>query len=569
MKHMKKLCALGLVFVLAAGLCACSSKSSSQTNDADDEGAEEEIPVKIQTMVSNAVITLDAQAATDETSMEMIANFTDGLKQQADDGTIVNALCTDESLSKDKRVYTFTLREDAVWSNGDPVTAYDFVYGWQRAVDPNNENPNGYLLSDVAQIENASDILSGKKDVSSLGVKAIDDYTLEVTLNCPVNNFDELLCLPVFYPANQSYIESCGEDYATDADHILSNGAFLLTDYESSDTWIQFEKNEDYYDASSISVNELNYKIVQDSQTAILDMEDENLDVINISGDLAGEDMEETSYESVSTGCEWYLIPNTEDYKVLANKNLRKALTYAIDRDHLTNDVLADGCVASYAIVPTGISINPSDKSDFTSADTYSNEIGYDVKTAQKYLGKAKKQLKQTSFQLELLIDDDETSLAVGNAIKSQIEQNLEGVTITLRVEPKAQRLADEQSGNYCLSLTSLGGTYADASAYLEAFATASDNTWHTYVWTNSKYTNLVLSTLNGSVTSAKKRYSTLKKAESILMKQAAVIPLYEESNMIYTKDSVSGVVYHDTGITRSFKHATKDMTSEEDSDNE
>ncbi|MCR5666057.1 MAG: peptide ABC transporter substrate-binding protein [Eubacterium sp.] len=563
MKRMKKICAFGLAFTLAIGLCACSGSSDSTGKTTDGDNNEEETPVKIQSMFTNAIETLDAQAATDETSMEVIANFTDGLKQQADDGSIVNALCAEESVSDDKTVYTFTLREDATWSNGEPVTAHDFVCGWQRAVNPDNEdgNPNGYLFSDVAQIKGAAAILAGKKDVSELGVRAIDDYTLEVTLKCPVDNFDELLCLPAFYPACVSYVESAGEDYATDCDHVLSNGAFTLTDYDTSTNWIQFEKNEDYYDADSITVSELNYKIVQDSQSAILDYEDGHLDTITLSGEHALDDIEDASSKSIDTGALWYLSPNTVRYKELDNKNLRKALTYAIDRDSLTNDILNNGSTAAYSAVATGVDVNPKNDSDFTSGAEYSDYIGYDTKLAQKYLKKAFKQLGVTAFELELLVDDDETSQALGAAIKSQIESTLSGVTISLRIEPKAQRLADQADGNYCLALTCLSGYYSDASAYLEAFTSSKSNSRNYGALSDEKYDFLIYSVLDNSLSSAKACYKSLKKAEERLMKQAVMIPLYQEYDMVFTRSSVSNVVYHNSGILRSFKHATKDMS--------
>lgn len=144
-------------------------------------------------MLETPVQSLDPQIATDGTSFEVIADFTDGLMQMDADGAAVPACAESYEVSEDGKTYTFHIREDANWSNGDPVTANDFVFGWQRAVDPATASEYSYMLSDIGQVVNAAEIIAGEKDVSELGVKAIDDKTLEVQLNVPVSYFLSLM----------------------------------------------------------------------------------------------------------------------------------------------------------------------------------------------------------------------------------------------------------------------------------------------------------------------------------------------------------------------------------------
>ena len=170
--------------------------------------AVEESTSDLNVMLETPVQSLDPQQATDGTSFEVIADYTDGLMQMDADGQAIPAIAESYDLSDDGLTYTFHLR-DAQWSNGDPVTASDFVFGWQRAVDPDVASEYAYMLSDIGQVENAAEIIAGEKDKSELGVTAVDDKTLEVKLNVPVSYFLSLMYFPTFYPVNEAFFESC------------------------------------------------------------------------------------------------------------------------------------------------------------------------------------------------------------------------------------------------------------------------------------------------------------------------------------------------------------------------
>ena len=199
-------------------------------------------------MLETEVQSLDPQIATDGTSFEVIADYTDGLMQMDADGAAVPALAETYDISEDGKTYTFHLR-DAKWSNGDAVTAADFVFGWQRAVDPANASEYSYMLSDIGQVVNAAEIIAGEKPVTDLGVTAVDDKTLEVQLNVPVSYFLSLMYFPTFYLSTEAFFNTCKDTFGTSPDTVLSNGAFILTDYQPAATAFELTKNPDYYDA--------------------------------------------------------------------------------------------------------------------------------------------------------------------------------------------------------------------------------------------------------------------------------------------------------------------------------
>lgn len=238
MHSVRKIMALALALALALSVGSFAAAESSG----------KVLKVHIETEVAS----LDPQIATDGTSFEVIADFTDGLYQMDGNGAPVPALAADTKVSEDGLTYTFKIRDDAFWSNGDPVTADDFVFGWQRAADPKVASEYAFIITDVAQIKNGAAVNKGEKPVEELGVKAIDDKTLEVTLETPVTFFTSLLYFPTFYPINRAFFEKCGDTYATSPETVLSNGAFVLTTYEPAATSFTLTKNDKYFDAARV-----------------------------------------------------------------------------------------------------------------------------------------------------------------------------------------------------------------------------------------------------------------------------------------------------------------------------
>lgn len=574
MKKTKALLALlstsSMVFSLAA--CGSSAYSTATTAAATGAGtattaaAAESTPAQpagaaskeaLKVMMETPVQSLDPQQATDGTSFEVIADYTDGLMQMDKDGKAVNALAESYEVSDDGLTWTFKIRKDANWSNGTPVTAKDFVFGWQRAVDPNVASEYSYMLSDIGQIKNAAEIIAGKKDKSELGVTAVDDKTLKVELNSPVSYFTSLMYFPTFYPVNEEFFNSCADTFGTSPETTLSNGAFILDSYEPAATEFHLSKNENYYDASKIQLAGLDYQVIQDSQTALMSYQNGELDMTLVNGDQVDQVKDDPAFKAIGAGYLWYVSPNIKEVPELANDNIRKALTFAIDREAITSNILKDGSKPTYTAVPMDFAAGP-DGSDFSADQTKFQDVcASDTAKAAEYWKKGLEELGKDSIHLEMVVDADDAPQKVATVLQEQWQSALPGLTISLKVEPKKQRVKDLQDGNYQLGLTRWGPDYADPMTYLGMWVTDNSNNYG--FWSNADYDAIIKECTTGDLaTDATGRWAKLYDAEKIVMDNSVIFPLYTQCNAEMVSTKVSGVEFHPVALNRVYKNAVK-----------
>ena len=240
---MKKMTAFVLAVLMLLSLAACGSSGSAGSSKI------------LGVMLGTNVMSLDTDLATDGDSFEVIADCIDGLMQMDADGAAVFAIAKEFSVSDDGCTYTFSLR-DAKWSNGDPVTAGDFVFAWQRICK--NAGEYAYMMDEIANIKGAADIIANGADPATLGVSAPDDKTLVVELEVPVSFFPSLMVFPTFYPINEKFFNSLEDGtYGTSPETFLSNGAFLLDSYTPGTASLSLKKNPDYWDADRIKLDGL------------------------------------------------------------------------------------------------------------------------------------------------------------------------------------------------------------------------------------------------------------------------------------------------------------------------
>ena len=567
MKKSKAALALFTAAAMMLSLAACGS-SSSETAGSEAAGSAAGSEAAggteaaasggdLNIMLETPVMSLDPQQATDGTSFEVIADYTDGLMQMDKDGKPVPAIAESYDLSEDGKTYTFHLRKDAKWSNGTPVTANDFVFAWQRAVDPAVASEYSYMLSDIGQVVNAADIIAGTKDKSELGIKAVDDNTLEISLNVPVSYFLSLMYFPTFYPVNEAFFNTVSDTFGTSPETTISNGAFVLDSYEPAATSIHLTKNADYYDASRVKLSGLNYQVIQDSQQALMSFQSGDLDITLVNGEQVDQVKEDPAFKSIGAGYLWYVSPNVTAVPELANLNIRKALTWAINREAITTDVLKDGSAPSLTAVPQDFATGP-DGSDFSEDQTkFADAIGFDAAKAAEYWQKGLEELGKDSIELEMVVDADDAPQKVAQVLKEQWETALPGFTVNLKVEPKKQRVADLQDGNYQLGLTRWGPDYADPMTYLNMWTTGNNNNYGG--WSNADYDAIIEECTTGDLaTDAEGRWQKLYDAEKIVMDDAVIFPLYGQCNALMQSPSVEGVDYHPVALNRVYKDAVK-----------
>ncbi|MCR4756489.1 MAG: peptide ABC transporter substrate-binding protein [Butyrivibrio sp.] len=569
----KKFLSVMLASALALSMIGCGSSAVSGVSEQKDTTAEETDSAQaeesttadagessgedLNVMLETPVESLDPQQATDGTSFEVIADYTDGLMQMDADGQAVNALAESIDVSEDGLTYTFHIREDANWSNGEPVTAADFVFAWQRAVDPEVASEYSYMLSDIGQIVNAQDIIDGAKDKSELGVTAVDDKTLEVKLNVPVSYFLSLMYFPTFYPVNQAFFESCADTYATSPETTLSNGAFVLDDYQPAATTIHLTKNPDYYDADRVKLPGLNYQVIQDSQQALMSYQSGDLDTTLVNGEQVDQVKDDPAFKAIGAGYLWYISPNIQEVKELQNVNIRYAITMALNREAITTDVLKDGSAPTYTAVPMDFAAGP-DGSDFSADQEKFKEVcRYDADAAVEYWNKGLEELGVTEVTITMIHDADDAPIKVAQVVKEQLETTLPGLTVELQQMPKKERVQRMQEGEFELGLTRWGPDYADPMTYLGMWVTNNSNNYG--FWSNKDYDAIIAECTTGETAmDASARWSALYDAEQIVMDEAVIFPLYTQCNAELISTSVSGIEFHPVALNRVYKDASK-----------
>ena len=548
---MKMKWAYGLVTIFGLALAGCSTTGGSSSTATSSSSGGEAKDQTFKVVVQQEMPSADLSLATDTISFSALNNVYEGLYRLDKDTNPEPAGAAEKAtVSDDGLTYTIKLREDAKWSNGDAVTAADYVYGWQRTVNPKTASEYAYLFSPV---KNADDITAGKTAVDQLGIKAVSDYELEITLTKATPYFDYLLAFPSFFPQNQKVIEENGSNYAQTSDNAVYNGPFTLTDFDGpgTDTEWSYTKNDTYWDKDNVKLSKIDVSVVKESSTSLNLFQDGKADDVILSGELAQQMANDKSFVSQPEATTSYLEMNQRDAdSPFKNENLRKAISYAIDRDALVNSILGDGSIVSTGLVPSNLTFSPSDKEDFTKAA--GTELSYSKKQAKEYWGKAKKELGITSLSFDILSSDTDSSKKITEYLQSAIQEALDGVTVTLSPVPFSVRLDRSNSGDFDVVMGGWGADYADASSFLDLFV--SGNSYNRGQWSNSDYDAAIKAASTTDVSDADKRWDDMVDAEKILMDTQGVIPLYQKAEAHLRNTKVKGVVAHGAGAQYDYK---------------
>lgn len=573
MKLRKILAMVMALALLCATFTACgdtsgtssSAGTSSTASDSGDSSAAEEG----ETATGGSGGTLNMRNTMEPTSLNTL------LATYAYDFTPINAMIEclyrdDENdvpqpagaetvdISDDKLVYTFHLREDATWSNGDPVVATDYEFAWQQALNPKVASDYAYMLY---FIHNAEPYFNGEVEWSEVGVKVIDDYTLEVTLDNPLPYATDLFAFPTLAPINQKFYEEVGADkYATDAEYFCCNGMYELTEW-SHNSQIVFEKREDYWNADAVGPDEIVYKIITDSQAGLNSYLSREIDYTDLD---SGEVVQQAEAAGFEVGVKparssYYLIVNTED-EFMSNQNLRLALAYSIDKQALVDTVYQNDNQPMTSFTPPAImGAAGADGPSFQEALLEERGEMYpgsgDLEKAQEYLQAALEELGCTVDELNLSIDcaDDSLRRNCATFLQEQWRQNLGIENITVNSMQTKQVSANRQSGDYCMSLGGWSPDYNDAINFLDLWVTDGGN--NDSFWSNEEYDNLIAQATAEADEEVRQQY--LFDAEEILAAEMPIIPLYWQcQNYSYNKDKiVDGAII--TANQTTFYYAT------------
>jgi oligopeptide transport system substrate-binding protein len=538
MKKSSGFTVLSIFLVISLLLSACNgSKEKTVSGGTDKTGAGQ-----VLNLIETEELTLDSVFAHAGTSFTVLNSIQEGLYRLGADKKPVVGIAESHKQSEDGLVHTFIIR-DAKWSDGTAVTANDFVYSWQRIFKEAGDYQTMFV---DASILNAKEILDKSKTPEDLGVKAIDAKTLEVTLSQPNALLESYLTFTAFLPQNQKFVEKQGKNYGLEYGNLLFNGPFILTDWKHDQSW-QYKKNPTYWDAANVKLEEINVNVVKEVATAVKLYDTGKVDRVVLSGAYVDQYREDKNFKTEDVSEVYFLRLNHQN-AALANVNIRRAINMAIDKDGLANVILNNGSKALYGLVPNNFSSSPAGK-EFRGLNGDFNKGT--VKQAQEYFAKGLQEIGSKSVNVSIMTADEDYNKKTAEYLKDQLEKNLPGLTVPIKMVPIQQRLVLEKAIDYDISLSSWGPDYGDPLTYIGMWVKdGSANRMH---YSNANYNELVskLRTENDQT----KRYQMLLDAEKILLEQdAAIVPLYQQFIAVLQKDSVTGLVSLPFGADYSFK---------------
>ncbi len=536
---MKKIISIVLCLTMILALAGCGTSSSSKG--------------KTFTFAAELDInTFDSTLSDDGMSFNAMHAVTDGLMGLDKDGKIVPAIAESYTLSDDKLTYTYKLR-DTKWSNGDKVQADDFVYAWQRIIQ--KAGNYAYMMgSDGAAVANADALMekqaNGEEltqaDLDTLGIKAVNENTLEVKVERPCSYFDELMTFPCYYPINRKFAEEKGDKYAKTADTVLSNGAFLLKNWTVQSKAV-FEKNPDYWNKDAVKIDKLVMQLVQDPKTAAINFDSKNNDFAMINSSLVDKYKDKPEYQTYSEGYLFYLQLNLNN-EVLANANVRKALSLAIDRTDFADNVLKDGSKEASGFVPTGLCINEG--TDFR--DKASDFTSFDLAKAQEALDAGLKELGKDSIDIKLLYGTDESPMDQMATYLQNAFSKLKGVKIEMVATTKKDRLYNKMKNReFEVALTRWGPDYGDATTYLNLLLDGNANNYGDYK------SDAYMAKMDEvkKTADATERFGKMIEAEKIALDDNAVIPVFEKGSAVLIRSNVKNLVHRPVGVPYTFNY--------------
>lgn len=546
---MKKLWLLLGTATLALSACSSTSSESSQNNtEQTNEGVALANEQEITLSTNNELATADSTLMQDIQTTTAGNQYFEGLFRLDEQNIAQPAGIDDYDLSDDGLTYTFNLRENAKWSNGEPVTAHDYVYAWKKMVDPKYAAPYAYMF---ASIVNAEDITSGGLDVEELGIEATSDYQFVVHLNVPVSYFPEMLTNPYFFPQNEQFVEAQGDDYGTTSENTVYNGPFELANWQGGSQEWDYIPNEDYWDAENVYLDNIHVQVIKETSTAVNLFESGQLDNALLTGEYAKQFQSDERYLIEDVANTTSLEFNFEN-EYLANKNLRKAISSVIDRETVTESLLGNGSRPATAYVPNNFVVDPTTEEDYTKTQVdYQN---YDLDLAKSSLEEAKDELGVDSFNFTILVDDTETNRQIAEYVQGAITENLDGIQIEIQAVPKNNRISQANDGDFDLMLSGWNAIIPDPVNMLDkGNSTTTFNYGH---FTNEEFDQLLAQAEGENANNLEERFANLHEAEAVFMEEVGVSPIFHSSEAFLWNPQIEGIIRNSVGSRYNFKNA-------------
>ncbi|WP_028391341.1 peptide ABC transporter substrate-binding protein [Bacillus cihuensis] len=541
---------IGLMVVISGCNSFGETEKTSTKDSGKSDGKKEAVEKVLNLNNSSEPGSLHPGTAEGTHDSWILEHAFEGLTKKTPEGEIVDGMASVPT-SEDGINWIFKIKEGMKWSNGDPVTAHDFEFAWKYALAPETASEYAYQLF---YLEGAEAYNAGTGTVDQVGVKAKDDTTLEVKLAQATPYFLDLTSFYTYYPVNKKVQEE-NPKWFTEATSYVSNGPFKLTEWKHKES-VKLEKNENYYEKDKINLDVVNFVILEDENTAWQMYQSGELDLSyplpqDVQGQLAQSNNKEF-HNGPDLAVYYYNLNN--DVKPFNNIKVRKALSLAIDRKTITENVAQGGQQSAYSVVPPGI---PDVNGDYQ--ENTGNLFTEDVEEAKKLLaeGLAEEGMDKLP-EFSILYNTLAGHQKIAEAVQEMWRKNL-GVTVTLENTEFQVKLDREKAGKYQVSRAGWVGDYVDPMTFMDLWT--SDNPHNDANWKNAEYDQLIKEakqTMDQQV-----RMDNMHKAEKLLMAEMPIIPIYFYTKPHMVKEYVTGVY---TPINRypQFIYADVDMDAKE-----
>ncbi len=478
----------------------------------------------------DAVKSLDPQIASSVEDSDVIKSLFEGLYTEDTNGSLVPAGALEYTLSDDKTTYTFKLRPESKWSNGDPVVAGDYVYAWQRLADPATASEYAWYM-ELMQVVNAAEIIAGEKPVTDLGVTAIDDYTLEVKILAPLPYFPKMLTHSSTFPAHKATIDAKGADW-TKPENLVGNGAYLLKEHIVGEK-VVMEKSPTYWDAANVIMSPINALTVNDENAALTRYQAGELDRTTVPAGQYPRLSQEFPDEAVSTpySCSYTYIFNLAEGKgneALKDVRVRKALSYALDRDIIVDNILQGGQKPAYNWTHwamNGFVMPEIDYSNWTQAERDEKAVAL---LAEAGYG------PDNPLKITLNYNTSEAHQKIAVAVQQLWKQKL-GVELTPNNYEWKVHTDKMTAGDFEMARYAWCADYNEASTFLDLFASYSGNN-------NGKYSNAEYDTLLKDAKTMDDPNPNYTAAEGLLAADMPMIPIYHYAKVDMIKPDIKGL---------------------------
>ena len=511
---------------------------------------------KQQELRLSASAPLDTIDISKATGYGQTGNVFESFYRLGKNGQPTAGLAKKATVSADGLTWTFTLR-NAKWSNGDQITAQDFVYSWRRSLTPKTASPYAYLFSGV---KNADAITKGKLPVEQLGIKALDNKTVEISLEKPIAYFKVLMAYPLFGPQNQKVVEKYGKKYATNSKYMVYSGPFVIKDWTgTSDKW-SFQKNPNYWDKKQVKLDKISYKVVSNPNTGYELYQQDKLDMTPLSSQQVknyknSSEFKQYPYSYVAFLAYNFNATNAANKKALNNQNIRRALSLALDRKVLTKKVFGDGSQVPTGFVANDLAKNPQTGVDFAKEQAVTKTVAYDANLAKKYWrkGLAETGLKELTFNI-LASSDTPTNDALTQYLQSQYTKVLPGLKVKVQNIPGKSALERARKGEFDIYVSGWGGDFNDPITFLQIPLTGTSYNYGNY--SNSEYDRLIAKATNEDANDKLARWNDLVAAAKLFNSQQGVSPLYQQTTAYLQKKRVKGIIHNTAGTQWNYKYA-------------